>query len=337
MSEIAKTPDSAVCQQSKTPPSLADRYPFLVAFAVAYLLFCVFALLMPLPIRGRFWYRVADLLHIPAFGILNFFALVIVRQHAKSPWTLPTLITLITILLSGFLEMLQGLLSRHASLDDLFRNSLGALSSLLVFKALEVRRENRIGLSRLLVAGAMGTIALATLRPTAAIVDIYRQRMQFPVLATFSSQSELQRWYVSSAKIRRTRVKWLDGSFALRVDYQPGHFPAIQLQEPPPDWSQHKTLVSQISHLSDSPSPSVVIQVRIADRRAARDHDHGIFERIELKRGQTIHWRLDFQAAQAMLDEPDRVWLDEVALVEYMAVDPGDKAAVQFGQIWLQP
>jgi glycopeptide antibiotics resistance protein len=337
MFENAESTETSGVHQPQSPFLFSSRYRFLVAIAIAYMVLCVIALLMPLPFRGRFWYRVADLLHIPAFGILNFFALVITRQHTKSPWMAPGLITLVTIGLSGVLELIQGMLTRYASLDDLFRNSLGALAALLVFKALELRFDHRKGQSRGLVIAALIAILLGTLRPTAAIVDLYRQKMQFPVLATFATRTELQRWYVGSAKLRRTRVKWLDGSYALRVDYLPGHFPAIQLQEPPPDWSSYKTLVTPISHLSDSPSPSIVIQLRIADRRAAKSHDHGIFERIELKRGQTIQWRFDFQAAQAAQAEPDRVWLDEVAFVEFMAVEPAEKAVVQFGRIWLQP
>lgn len=170
---------------SPIPLAIGNRYPFLVAFAVCYSLFSVFALLMPLPVRGRFWYRVADLLHIPAFALLNFLGLLIVRQHWQSRWRAPILLTIGVIALSGVIEIIQGQLSRQASLDDLYRNPLGAVAALLIFKALEHSVSENPRPGRVLLVSAFALFAIATIRPAASIVDVYRQRTQFPTLASF--------------------------------------------------------------------------------------------------------------------------------------------------------
>lgn len=314
-----------------------QRHPFWVAFSVCYLLFSVFALLMPLPVHGRVWFRIADLLHIPAFGVLNFLVLLIVRQHSVSPWRMPILVTALTITLSGLLEIAQGLLSRYASLDDLFRNALGAIASLLIFKSLEYRQSDHKRLGRVLIVAAFAVVVIATIPPTASIVDVYRQTTQFPVLASFSSRAELQRWWVSSARMKRKPIKWLDGTFALQVEYFPGKFPDIQLQELQRDWTQYRTLATELTHSPDSPSETVVIQLRIADHLTRGDWEHALSDRIELKRGESIDWRFNFKAAQETLEGKDRIRLENIIYLEFMAVELEKQATVQFGKIRLEP
>ncbi len=329
--------DPAVARIANGPLEIGNRYPFLIAFTIAYLLFSVAMLLMPLPLRERFWSRAADLLHIPAFGVLNFLFLLIARQHTRSPNWVPVLVTLCTVSLSGLIELIQGFVSRSTSLGDLFRNLLGATASLLIFKAMESWPAENRQPRRLFLLAAILVIAIAAAPPLASIIDVYRQRSQFPVLATFSSHSEMERWYVSSANVKRTPIDWLGRSEELKVEYLPGDFPAIQLQQMQRDWTQYRTLATRLTHLADSPSESIVIQLRITDQRRQRPPGHGFIDRIELKRGESIDWRFDFQAAQQQLAADQRLMLQRVNYVEFMAVQPQQKAMVQFAGIRLLP
>ncbi len=329
--------ESSTPHISASPLEIGNRYPFLIAFAIAYLLFSVFMLLMPLPLRERLWARSADLLHIPAFGMMNFLFLLIARQHTPSRFAAPILVTLCTISLSGLIELIQGYFSRSPSLDDLYRNALGAIASLMVFKSLECWSSDNKRPRRLLLASAFIVVAIATIQPIASIIDVYRQKSQFPVIAAFSSRSELQRWYISSARVKRTPIDWLGRSTGLMVAYLPGDFPAIQLQELQREWSQYRSLATELTHLADSPSESITIQLRITDRRSRRSQGHGFVDRIELKRGESIDWRFDLQAAQETLIGDQRMRLQQINFVEYMAVEPQQPATVQFGQIRLEP
>lgn len=329
--------DSLNAHGLASPLEIGNRYSFLIAFTIAYLLFSVFMLLMPLPIRERFWARAADLLHIPAFGVLNFLFLLIARQHTTSRYAVPILITLCTISLSGLIEVIQGYFSRSPSLGDLFRNSLGATAALLVFKSLEYGAAGTKSPGRIPLVGALLVVAVATAQPLASIMDVYRQKSDFPVLATFSSRSELERWYVSSARAKRVSVDALGRSHGLQVEYLPGDFPAIQLQELQRDWSQYQTLVTTLTHLAKSQSESIVIQLRITDRRSRRAPDHGFVDRIELKRGESIDWRFNLQSAQDVLVGNQRMRIQQINFVEFMAVEPQQSATVQFGPIRLEP
>ena len=329
--------DTSATTGVSSPLEIGNRYPFLIAFAVAYLLFSVFLLLMPLPLRERFWARAADLLHIPAFGIMNFLFLLIARQHSKSWWRMPIMVTACTMSLSGLIELTQGFFSRSPSLDDLFRNSLGAAASLLIFKVLECWSSDNKWPRRLLITSALIVIAIAVAQPTASIIDVYRQKADFPVLANFSSRAELERWYISSARVQRTPISATAGSAGLKVEYLPGDFPAIQLQEMQRDWSQYRTLATELTHLPESLSESIVIQLRITDRRSRRDQHPGFIDRIELQRGESIDWRFDFQAAQAALVENQRLRIDRINFVEFLAVEPQEPASVRYGRVRLEP
>jgi VanZ family protein len=336
-SEDFSPPRISTSRISTSPLDIGHRYPFLIAFAGAYLFFSVFMLLMPLPLRERLWARSADLLHIPAFGILNFLFLLIVRQHSASRLAIPILVTLFTISLSGLIELIQGFLSRSSSLSDLLRNSLGATASLLIFKMLECWKSDNKRPRQFYFAGALAVIAIAAVQPIASIIDVYRQKSQFPVLANFASRSEMERWYVSSANVNRRPIDWLGRSRGLLVEYLPGDFPAIQLQQLQRDWSQYQTLVTELTHLADSPAESITIQLRITDRRSRRPTGHGFVERIELKRGQSMQWRFDLRAAQQTLVGDQQMRLQQINFVEYMAVEPERPAKVHFGQIRLEP
>lgn len=108
------------------------------------------------------------------------------------------------------------------------------------------------------------------------------------------------------------------------------------MQELERNWTEYRTLATELTHLADSPSESIVIQLRIADRRSQRDPNHIFIDRIELKRGETIDWRFDLQSARAA-SRSTHLRLEEIDFVEFMAVDLVQPATVQYGRIRLEP
>ncbi len=136
------------------------------------------ALLLPFPLRGRFWTAVADLLHLPAFAVLT--GLVLAHHNCRhgeggdeqsTNWrrgVLPLWLTLAVIAFSGLIELAQGLLSRHASLDDLFRNAAGAIVALAIYQAIVCRSAV---VRTLCVAAAIGLLVLAAWGPLGEIRD----------------------------------------------------------------------------------------------------------------------------------------------------------------------
>lgn len=107
------------------------RHRRLVTAGGFVLVVALVALLMPNPFHGDVWSEVADLLHIPAFGLINYLALSIARYHSASRWAVPLGVTFAVILFGGVIEILQGMLARHASWNDFIRNGCGATAALL--------------------------------------------------------------------------------------------------------------------------------------------------------------------------------------------------------------
>jgi len=318
-------------------PHARHRYRLLISVACLFFAFAALALLMPMPFRGRFWDRLFDLLHIPAFASINLLALTLANHHRASRWPVPIVITTVVILAGGAVEVLQGMLQRKASLHDFFANAMGAIAALMLFQVVRLRKESTIGVGKavtmLLVAATC--VALAMAEPAAALVDVYRQREQFPLLAAFQSRAELQRWLVGSATVRRTRSDWHARDSSLRVRFIPAQWPAIQLQQLERDWTGYDALVVDLQHRDDSESATVTIQIRIADQTYRDAPDSSVYESIELKRGQVARWRVALRRRDSSAENPP---LDRRAIrfVELMAVQLASPATVEIGPITLE-
>ncbi len=158
-----------------SPETLAERrHRWLVIFAGCFLVVALVTLLMPVPFRGRVWDQIADLLHVPCFGLINYLALSIARYHFASRWRVPLLVTFTVISFSGFIEVLQGMFGRHPSLGDLFSNSMGAVAALTIHQSRWVAATMNIrwGFRWL----AMLLVAVGIARPLLALFEIYLRR-----------------------------------------------------------------------------------------------------------------------------------------------------------------
>lgn len=158
-----------------SPDALAERrHRWLVIFAGCFLVVALVALLMPVPFRGRVWDQIADLLHVPCFGLINYLALSIARYHFASRWRVPLLVTFTVISFSGFIEILQGMFGRYPSLGDLFSNSMGAIAALTIHQSRWVAATmNTRWVFRWL---AMLLVALGIARPVLMLFEIYLRR-----------------------------------------------------------------------------------------------------------------------------------------------------------------
>jgi len=318
-------------------PHARHRYRLLLCVACGFFAFAALALLAPMPVGSRFWDRFFDLLHIPAFATINLLALMVASHHWASRWRVPIAITTVVILAGGAVEVLQGMLQRKASLHDFFANAMGAIAALMLFQVVRLRKESTIGGGKAvaMIAVAATCVAMAMAEPVAALVDIYRQREQFPLLATFQSRSELQRWYVGSATLSRAKSDWHDGDRSLRVRFIPAEWPAIALQHLQRDWTGYDTLVADLHHREDSESATVTIQMRIADANYRAPPDSSVTESIELKRGEVVRWRVDLRGSGRSAN-PRPLDLGAIRYVELMAVQLESPATVEFGPIALE-
>lgn len=318
-------------------PTDRHRYRLLLCVAIAFFAFAAVALLIPIPVRGRFWDRLFDLLHIPAFATINLLALMLASHHWASRWRMPIAITTVVIAIGGSVEVLQGMMQRKASLHDFFANAMGAITALMLFQVVRLGREStiRFGKAAAMMLVAAACVAAAMADPVAALLDVYRQKQQFPLLAAFQSRAELQRWHVGSATVRRSKSDWHAGDSSLQVRFIPAEWPAIQLQQLQHDWTSYETLVADLYHRDDSESATVTIQIRIADPSYRDETDSSVYDSIQLKRGQVARWRVALRHGDSSADKPP-LDLHAIRFVELMAVQLASPATVEFGPITLE-
>lgn len=309
------------------------RHQRLVAFTGCFLVFALVALLMPAPFHGRLWDRLADLLHIPAFGLINYLALSITRYHFVSRWRVPLMVTAAVILFSGLIELVQGMLSRYASLSDLFCNSMGATTALLLHQIRYAAPSANIRWGLLSIAVLV--ITLGTFSPVSALFDMYLQRRQFPVLASFRTSAELQRWYINSADVQLGMASWFAAQPSLRVTFFPGELPVVKLQHLQRNWTGHETFVTELTHSPASKSEVVKLQLQITDIANNWKRGDRYSEWIEIERGQTHRIHLDLETiGRSPRDRQLR--LDAIAAVEFRAFELSEPATIEISTIRLE-
>jgi VanZ family protein len=254
-----------------------------IAIAVVVLLLA--GLLAPVPQSGREIEALFDLLHAPIFAILA--ALFWELRHNWLPQNRIGRAVVIwwgVSLLGLAVEYAQGLTGRHPSWDDAIANAWGAAAGLLwsgwyrphappstahpcptntsVNDAANQHKQAQqsIGTIRRLAvwAGVFVLLVVAGWQPLVVLTDAFRQRSEFPRLASFESSGELTRWTANDCRLSRSEAYATHGAWSLRLDLQTGVYPGAALKWPVPDWSDHQELAFDVYVAGHHPLDLVV-------------------------------------------------------------------------------
>lgn len=211
-------------------------------------------LLLALGVYGFFYLTLAgenrvlaalwNLSHIAYFFLLCILALrLLLGIQRLSFWPLLLWVCGAAIVLGLVIELLQSLVSRSMSLNDILFDMLGAALAVCCFAP--QRWQLSAGIGRLLRA-VMLLLLLAALWPAYRIgMDEYYMQRQFPVLGDFSTPYELTRWHAAQASV--TRV--VSGeAHRLRARFLPARYPTILFEHFPPDWRGYKRLVIDLEN-----------------------------------------------------------------------------------------
>ncbi len=196
--------------------------------------------------------------HVIFFAALT----VIFRHHGKKHLPqkfapMAAILLLLTLIVGGTSEIIQGYCQRTPDILDIWRDCLGTLIALAFLppadKLLNPRRQR---LFRLLVI----VLTTATLVPLGkALVDETVARHQFPLLADFETPLETDRW----ERGRRDRQLARHGSASLQILLTTEQYSGNSLLYFPPDWSPFSSLHFSIHNGSRQP---LTLVCRIHDR-----------------------------------------------------------------------
>lgn len=115
------------------------------------------------------------------------------------------------------------------------------------------------------------------------LTDACLQRLAMPQVASFEHPLELSRWTARECRVRRVRGHATHGSWALRLDMQPGVYPGIGTRYPLPDWSRYEELVFDIE-LDEGPPLDII--VKIEDEQHNHEHYDRFHRRVRLLPGR---------------------------------------------------
>ena len=233
-----------------------DLYKNIILVAVVVLLFA--------PVHtGNLWWREAiNCGHTVLFVFLSFviYSQVKARAHDSNVLIIYLYVLVIGLLLGIVIEVLQTLVQREASLNDLYGNFLGIMTGLCllaVFTLKNIHHQKIIAL--LLILGSAGFL-LVGMTPLMRLSWHYVERANaFPVIVDFNSN-----WSTSF------------------IHYDKGKYPGVSVIEPEPDWSDYRMLHFSVHSVNEG---DINLTLRVHDKMHNQEHSDRFNTKLLIRPG----------------------------------------------------
>jgi len=206
---------------------------------------------------------ILDFGHVPLFCFIAAIVLWALdwRNWPKTTTKNYILAGAIAVILAMLTEVLQQLTpERSFQVGDIVHDLIGSTLFLLI--AFQIRRPLKSTTIRLinLITGILLIVALIPF--LFAALDELRARRDFPLLASFETGMEMERWDIEE-RFERSNMHLTHGESSLRINLSPGVFPGASLNYPPRDWHGYKLLAFDAFLEGSDPLP---LTVRINDQ-----------------------------------------------------------------------
>ncbi|MFO7765416.1 MAG: VanZ family protein [Pelovirga sp.] len=197
--------------------------------------------------------------HLVAFALWSY--LYLSWRGSMSFRRLLTEIVVFCLLLGGLTEILQSLVGREPSWQDVYNDLLGGLVAVVFFAP--QRRQLLTPVRLLLQLSIILALAWGLAPLSRALTDEMISRYQFPLLSGFETPFEGSRW---GGKSRRyiDRERAYAGDRALRVELVAGWYPGVFLNYFPSDWREYAALQMAVHSPADGLSE---LHLRIHDQQ----------------------------------------------------------------------
>ncbi len=268
--------------------------------------------------------------HLVCFALWGWLYL---RWRIGQPlWRQAFEVLLLALLLGAGTELLQAMIGRQATWQDLGNDVLGALLALVFSPQLKHRLQRwPLWGMRLPTLLLVGWIVLPFLQ---VMTDDLVAHQQFPLLSGFETPLEPSRWGGNSSR-RLDHDISASGSAALRVDLNTDRYSGLALKHFPADWSRYRALSLQLYNPQPVPFE---LHFRIHDQ-AHRASDYRYSDRFNTSLLLQPGWtELEFSLGEmakapkgrqmdlsriagmvlfvGKLEEPKTFYLDDVQLIQ---------------------
>jgi hypothetical protein len=200
--------------------------------------------------------------HLIYFGLLTYLLLripLISRRTWPVQWSL---VLLITLVLGVLIELLQNGTQRTPDLEDVFRDLIGSLL-VLVFLTNQWASAKRLAWRFAIKAVVLSLVTLQLYPVSVSLFDETMARLQYPVLADFTTPFQMTRW-TGSARRSIEEPTGLEGDAVMQVIFGIERYSGVFLSHFPGDWRGYRRLRLSLFNPAD-----VLLSVtcRIHDRR----------------------------------------------------------------------
>lgn len=189
-------------------------------------------------------------------------------------------VLVVGLLIGVGIEILQGVLQREASVDDLFKNLLGILSGLsFVVLTQQKRLRNKI------ISGFVSaSFLLSGIAPLFQISWGYLQREKtFPIITAFEEEWFSRFVHLSDAEfVGVTKLAIEDGEKFHQIRFDPEKYPGVEVIEPEKNWSTYHTLQFQVysNNVVD-----IILVLKIVDDIHNQDYNDRFNQRFIIRPG----------------------------------------------------
>ena len=299
---------------------------------IGVLLVVVFGLAMPMPFVGRAGVAAGDLFHAPLFGGLALLAMYLLEQLRPTtgrPLLLRGILVGIGLVLFGIsMEAMQYFVGRTATVHDAVANSLGILAALIWYSS----RRYHGTVARFMMLAALVTLTVAWYPPFTIFKDVWAVHRDFPLLASFESSPEIDRWYFRECSGVRVAENATDGDYALEIQYQATPYPGATLVELHQDWSQIRSLEIDVIVKS---AEAVTFEMKVIDATINDTQDYeDLFKRQWMLESGKHH--LSVTRQEIVDGPPDRkTELSRIRYVDLIVVDPDQPVTLRIDNMHL--
>jgi hypothetical protein len=202
-----------------------------------------------------------DLGHVIIWALGTHLMLVDFNLFAKSSVRMRyILIAGLGILIGILTEVIQVFSGRAADIQDLFKDIIGILFGLAFFNP--IKNKIPVVLLTFFQLAVLLLLIYHLIPFSKAVVDETIARFQFPVLSSFETPFEPDRW-ITKGREKISRDFVYRGEKALKVEIRPEKYAGFSLDFFPSDWSGYRFLEM---HLYNPVADSLTLYLRIDDK-----------------------------------------------------------------------
>ncbi len=259
-------------------------------------------LLFPFSQTGRHWSELFNLAHAPSFFLAFLFAAAIMDPASiglPGSWPrilrmgLARLLILASVLLvvGALCEILQQFVGRSTSLSDILCNGCGLIAGMFwCLGRLAIHKTMRTAASLMSVS----LLLIPSWSPAFELLECRKQKLEFPLLASFERQRELNAWKAHEATIEQSTTWHSDGTASMQVNGLAGtKHPGASFLGLISDWHQFAALELDVFNPGEKP---LSLRISIFDRHhytSSHDPADRFGRAIELPAGEATHIHIE--------------------------------------------